>query len=166
MYKKALASYWTTAEVDLRQDIVEWSEKLNDGERHFISHVLAFFAASDGIVNENLLERFASEVKIPEAAYFYGAQVMIENIHSEMYSLLIDTFIKDEEERNRLFCALETIPSIARKGEWAMKWTADDDAPFSVRLIAFAIAQVSLLPCFIPLFFEFLKLHRTRKICI
>ena len=106
MYKKALASFWTCQEVDLVQDLTDW-QKLNDGERHFISHVLAFFAASDGIVNENLVERFCSEVQIPEARCFYGFQIAIENIHSEMYSLLIDTYIKDDMEKDRLLRAVE-----------------------------------------------------------
>lgn len=108
MYKKAEASFWTVEEVDLSKDTIDWEEKLNDDERYFIQNVLAFFAASDGIVNENLVARFSNEVQIPEARCFYGFQIMIENIHSEMYSLLIDTYIKDPETRNNLFDALDT----------------------------------------------------------
>jgi ribonucleoside-diphosphate reductase subunit M2 len=107
MYKKAEASFWTAEEVDLSKDMVHW-DKLNKNEKHFISHVLAFFAASDGIVNENLLERFSNEIQIPEARCFYGFQIMIENIHSEMYSLLIDTYVRDPKERAHLFDAIET----------------------------------------------------------
>merc|ERR1712154_231774 len=114
MYKKAVASFWTVEEIDLEQDMNHW-EKLNDDEKHFIKHVLAFFAASDGIVNENLVERFMQEIQIPEARCFYGFQIMMENIHSEMYSLLIDTYIKDREERDRLFNAIETFPAIKKK---------------------------------------------------
>ncbi|KAF7327477.1 Ribonucleotide reductase small subunit [Mycena kentingensis (nom. inval.)] len=119
----------------------DWEEKLNDDERHFISHVLAFFAASDGIVNENLLERFRSEVQIPEARSFYGFQIMMENIHSETYSLLIDTYIKDSTERGYLFDAIETIPCIQRKAEWALQWIADQKATFAERLVAFAAVE-------------------------
>ncbi|ORY05845.1 reductase M2 polypeptide variant 3d [Basidiobolus meristosporus CBS 931.73] len=140
MYKKAEASIWTAEEVDLSKDMTDW-EKLNDGERHFISHVLAFFAASDGIVNENLVERFSDEVQIPEARFFYGFQIMIENIHSEMYSLLIDTYIKDPQERDKLFNAIETIPCITKKADWAMKWISDRDSTFAMRLVAFAAVE-------------------------
>ena len=138
MYKKALASFWTCQEVDLVQDLTDW-QKLNDGERHFISHVLAFFAASDGIVNENLVERFCSEVQIPEARCFYGFQIAIENIHSEMYSLLIDTYIKDDMEKDRLLRAVETIPSVTKKAEWALRWI--ENGSFPERLIAFAAVE-------------------------
>ncbi|KAK9720422.1 Ribonucleotide-diphosphate reductase (RNR), small subunit [Basidiobolus ranarum] len=140
MYKKAEASIWTAEEVDLSKDMNDW-EKLNDGERHFISHVLAFFAASDGIVNENLVERFSDEVQIPEARFFYGFQIMIENIHSEMYSLLIDTYIKEPQERDKLFNAIETIPCIKRKADWALKWISDRDSTFAMRLVAFAAVE-------------------------
>ncbi|MCS7027680.1 MAG: ribonucleoside-diphosphate reductase small subunit [Bacteroidia bacterium] len=139
MYKKAEASFWTAEEVDLAQDLSDWA-KLNDGERHFISHVLAFFAASDGIVNENLASRFASEVQIPEARCFYGFQIAIENIHSEMYSLLIDTYIKDDKEKYRLLNAIETVPCVQKKAEWALKWINNTDS-FAERLVAFAAVE-------------------------
>jgi len=139
MYKKAEASFWTAEEVDLAQDLTDW-EKLNEGEKHFISHVLAFFAASDGIVNENLASRFASEIQIPEARCFYGFQIAIENIHSEMYSLLIDTYIKDDKEKSRLLNAIETVPCVQKKAEWAIKWINNTDS-FAERLIAFAAVE-------------------------
>lgn len=138
MYKQAQASFWTAEEIDLSQDLKDW-ENLNDGERHFISHVLAFFAASDGIVNENLAVNFMQEVQIPEARCFYGFQIMMENIHSETYSLLIDTYIKDPNEKTRLFNALETVPCVKKKGEWALKWISSGD--FAERLIAFAAVE-------------------------
>src|ERR1043166_1275411 len=122
MYKKAEASFWTAEEVDLSKDMNDWEYKLTDEERYFISHVLAFFAASDGIVNENLVERFSNEVQIPEARCFYGFQIMIENIHSEMYSLLIDSYIKDTTDKKMLFNAIETVPCVKKKAEWALKW--------------------------------------------
>lgn len=139
MYKKAEASFWTAEEVDLGSDMQHW-EKLNDDERHFISHVLAFFAASDGIVNENLSIRFMSEVQIPEARAFYGFQIAIENIHSEMYSLLLDTYIKDPVEKKRLFHAIDTIPVVKKKAEWAMRWIQSTDS-FAERLVAFACVE-------------------------
>ena len=108
MYKKAEASFWTAEEIDLSKDLHDWNNRLNDDERYFISHVLAFFAASDGIVNENLVERFSGEVQIPEARCFYGFQIMMENIHSETYSLLIDTYIKEQKQRTYLFDAIDT----------------------------------------------------------
>lgn len=135
-YKEAQMSNWTAEEIDLVQDITDWEEKLNDDERHYIKNVLAFFAASDGIVNENLAENFLSEVQYPEAKFFYGFQVAIENVHSETYSLLIDTYIKDEKEKDRLFRAIETVPSVKKKAEWALKWIESDS--FAERLIAFA----------------------------
>ncbi|GAB2953278.1 ribonucleotide-diphosphate reductase subunit beta [Hymenobacter coalescens] len=138
MYKKAEASFWTAEEIDLSQDQKDW-EGLNDGERHFISHVLAFFAASDGIVNENLAVNFMQEVQMPEARCFYGFQVMMENIHSETYSLLIDTYIKDPKQKDYLFNALETVPAVAKKGEWAIKWINSEN--FTERLIAFAAVE-------------------------
>lgn len=138
MYKKAEASFWTAEEIDLSQDQKDW-ENLNDNERHFISHVLAFFAASDGIVNENLAVNFMQEVQVPEARCFYGFQVMMENIHSETYSLLIDTYIKDQAEKHRLLNALDTVPAVAKKGEWALKWINSGD--FAERLIAFAAVE-------------------------
>ncbi|OJJ18453.1 ribonucleoside-diphosphate reductase [marine bacterium AO1-C] len=139
MYKKAEASFWTAEEIDLAQDLKDWDEKLNDDERHFITHVLAFFAASDGIVNENLAVNFLEEVKSPEARCFYGFQVAIENIHAETYSLLIDTYIKDAEEKHRLFNALETVPCVKKKAEWALRWI--DKGNFAERLIAFAAVE-------------------------
>lgn len=114
MYKKAEASFWTAEEVDLSKDLKDW-DNLQDGERHFISHVLAFFAASDGIVNENLVERFAQEVQVPEARCFYGFQIAMENVHSEMYSLLIDTYVRDSAKRAHLFNAVETLPCVGKK---------------------------------------------------
>ena len=140
MYKQAVASFWTAEEVDLSPDLQDWEHKLNDGERHFIKHVLAFFAASDGIVNENLVLNFMREVQIPEARCFYGFQVAIENIHAEMYSLLIDTYIRDNKEKDFLFNALQTLPCVEKKGRWALNWI--DNAPtFAHRLIAFAAVE-------------------------
>jgi ribonucleoside-diphosphate reductase beta chain len=140
MYKQAVASFWTAEEVDLSPDLQDWEHKLNDGEKHFIKHVLAFFAASDGIVNENLVLNFMREVQIPEARCFYGFQVAIENIHAEMYSLLIDTYIKDEKEKDFLFNALQNLPCVEKKGRWALNWI--DNAPtFAHRLIAFAAVE-------------------------
>lgn len=140
MYKKAINSFWTVEEVDLGNDRHDWSEKLNDDEKHFISYVLAFFAASDGIVVENLAERFMSEIQIPEVRCFYGFQIAIENIHSEMYSLLIDTYIDNAEEREKLFNAITKIPIIEKKANWALKWI-DSDATLEERLIAFAAVE-------------------------
>lgn len=141
MYKKAEASFWTAEEMDLSKDLHDWQNRMNDNERHFISHVLAFFAASDGIVNENLLERFSGEVQVPEARCFYGFQIMMENIHSETYSLLIDTYIRDPTERDHLFNAVETIPCVARKAQWALRWINDDRSSFGIRLVAFAAVE-------------------------
>ncbi len=138
MYKKAEASFWTAEEIDLSHDQKDW-DALNPGERHFISHVLAFFAASDGIVNENLAVNFAHEVQIPEARCFYGFQIMMENIHSETYSLLIDTYIKDNVEKQRLFKAYESIPCIQKKAQWAMRWIKSGS--FAERLVAFAAVE-------------------------
>jgi ribonucleoside-diphosphate reductase beta chain len=138
MYKKAEASFWTAEEIDLSQDMKDW-ENLNDGERYFISHVLAFFAASDGIVNENLAANFLHEVQFSEAKCFYGFQIAIENIHSEAYSLLIDTYIKNPAEKDRLFNALDTVPCVKKKGEWAIRWINSDS--FAERLIAFAAIE-------------------------
>ena len=140
MYKQAVASFWTAEEVDLSPDLQDWEHKLNDGERHFIKHVLAFFAASDGIVNENLVLNFMREVQIPEARCFYGFQVAIENIHAEMYSLLIDTYIRDDKEKDFLFNALQNLPCVEKKGRWALNWI--EKAPtFAHRLIAFAAVE-------------------------
>ncbi|KAI4723654.1 hypothetical protein E4T48_00051 [Aureobasidium sp. EXF-10727] len=141
MYKKAEASFWTAEEIDLSKDLHDWNRRLNDDERFFISHVLAFFAASDGIVNENLVERFSSEVQIPEARCFYGFQIMMENIHSETYSLLIDTYISEPKQRTYLFNAIDNIPCIKRKADWALKWICDKDSTFGCRLIAFAAVE-------------------------
>lgn len=141
MYKKAEASFWTAEEVDLSKDMVHWEDKLSADERFFISRVLAFFAASDGIVNENLVVRFSKEIQIPEARCFYGFQIMIENIHSEMYSLLIDSYIKDPVERDFLFRAVETVPCVGKKAEWAMRWIADEASTFGERLVAFAAVE-------------------------
>jgi ribonucleoside-diphosphate reductase subunit M2 len=139
MYKKAQASFWTAEEVDLQDDMKHW-EKLTADEKHFISHVLAFFAASDGIVLENLGVRFMKEIQIPEARAFYGFQIAIENIHSEMYSLLIDQYIKDPVEKTRLFNAVDTIPCVQKKAEWALKWI-DGSESFAERLVAFACVE-------------------------
>ncbi|KAK9467250.1 ribonucleotide reductase [Lipomyces arxii] len=141
MYKKAEASFWTAEEIDLGKDLHDWDNRLNDDERYFISHVLAFFAASDGIVNENLVERFSNEVQASEARCFYGFQIMIENIHSETYSLLIDTYIKDTAERAYLFDAIETIPCIKKKADWALRWISDKESIFAERLVAFAAVE-------------------------
>lgn len=138
-YKNASSLFWTVEEVDLVQDISDW-DKLNQNERHFISHVLAFFASSDAIVNENLLEKFGQEVQVPEARCFYGFQIMIENIHSEMYSLLIETYIRDSQQKNFLFNAIETIPAVQKKAQWALNWI-NDSQPFSTRLVAFACVE-------------------------
>lgn len=138
-YKKAEASFWTAEEIDLAQDLVDWKEKLNDDEKHFIKHVLAFFAASDGIVNENLAENFVAEVQYTEAKFFYGFQIAIENIHSETYSLLIDTYIKDSKEKDYLFNAVETIPCVKKKAEWALRWI--DEGSYAERLISFAAVE-------------------------
>ncbi|KAJ7638713.1 ribonucleotide reductase small subunit [Roridomyces roridus] len=141
MYKKAQACFWTAEEIDLSHDLLDWSNALNDNERHFISHVLAFFAASDGIVNENLLERFSNEVQVAEARCFYGFQIMMENVHSETYSLLIDTYIRDPVQRDYLFHAVETIPCVKRKADWALRWIADERSTFAERLVAFAAVE-------------------------
>jgi len=140
MYKKAVASFWTVEEVDLSQDMKYWV-KLNDQEKHFISHVLAFFAASDGIVNENLIERFCQEVQVPEARCFYGFQIAMENIHSEMYSLLIDTYIKDHDQQMKLFNAIETMPCIKKKADWALRWISHHKASYAERVVAFAAVE-------------------------
>lgn len=138
MYKQAENSFWTAEEIDLSADQKDW-ESLNDGERHFITNVLAFFAASDGIVNENLAVNMMNSVQLPEARCFYGFQIMIENIHSEMYSLLIDTYVKDNKEKHRLFNAIETVPCVKRKADWALRWI--ENGSFAERLIAFAAVE-------------------------
>lgn len=139
-YKRAVASFWTVEEVDLAKDMADW-RSLTDPERFFITRVLAFFAASDGIVNENLVERFAQEVQIPEARCFYGFQIAIENIHSEMYSKLIETYVKDTDERNKLFNAIFEFEFIKKKADWALRWISSQDATFGERLIAFAAIE-------------------------
>jgi ribonucleoside-diphosphate reductase beta chain len=138
-YKKMEASFWTAEEIDLSQDLNDWNNKLNNDEKYFIKHILAFFAASDGIVNENLAENFVNEVQYAEAKFFYGFQIMMENIHSETYSLLIDTYVKDEAEKAELFNALEVFPAIKKKADWALKWIDSDS--FAERLIAFAAVE-------------------------
>jgi ribonucleoside-diphosphate reductase beta chain len=138
-YKKAEASFWTAEEIDLSPDLIDWENKLNDNERHFVKHILAFFAASDGIVNENLAENFLAEVQYTEAKFFYGFQVAIENIHSETYSLLIDTYIKDTAEKNYLFNAIDTLDCVRKKADWALRWI--DKGSFAERLIAFAAVE-------------------------
>lgn len=139
MYKKAEASFWTAEEIDLSSDLLDWDRKLNHDEKHFIKHILAFFAASDGIVNENLAVNFMKEVQYPEARCYYGFQIMIENIHSETYSLLIDTYIRDPIERNRLFHAIETVSCVTKKANWALRWISQGS--FSERLVAFAAVE-------------------------
>jgi ribonucleoside-diphosphate reductase beta chain len=138
-YKQQEACFWTAEEIDLAQDIQDWDNKLNDDEKHFVKHILAFFAASDGIVNENIALNFVNEVQYTEAKMFYGFQIMMENIHSETYSLLIDSYIKDKEDQHKLFNAIETIPAIKKKAEWAMRWI--ENGTFAERLIAFAAVE-------------------------
>ena len=138
-YKDSEASFWTAEEIDLSQDINDWENKLNDDERYFIKHVLAFFAASDGIVNENLAENFVAEVQYTEAKFFYGFQIMMENIHSETYSLLIDTYIKDPKEKDYLFNAIETFPPVKKKADWALRWI--ENGSFAERIVAFAAVE-------------------------
>ncbi|MBP7556845.1 MAG: ribonucleotide-diphosphate reductase subunit beta [Chitinophagaceae bacterium] len=137
-YKRHEASFWTAEEIDLSADAKDWAA-MTDGERHFISHVLAFFAASDGIVNENLAVNFMSEVQLPEARCFYGFQIMMENIHSETYALLIDTYIKDPKEKDHLFHAIDTVPAVKKKAEWALRWI--ENGTFAERLVAFAAVE-------------------------
>lgn len=138
-YKKQEACFWTAEEIDLHQDLSDWTNKLSDDEQYFIKHILAFFAASDGIVNENLAENFVNEVQYSEAKFFYGFQIMMENIHSETYSLLIDTYVKDEKEKNILFKAIENFPAIKKKADWALRWI--ESPSFAERLIAFAAVE-------------------------
>merc|ERR1711935_1302330 len=140
MYKKAVASFWTTEEIDLSADMKDW-ENLKDDEKHFIKNVLAFFAASDGVVNENLVERFMQDVQIPEVRCFYGFQIAMENIHSETYSLLIDTYIKDTAERHSLLNGIETIPAVQKKAKWALNWINADNACYAERVVAFASVE-------------------------
>jgi ribonucleoside-diphosphate reductase beta chain len=139
MYKKAEASFWTAEEIDMSADIIDWENKLNENEKHFIKHILAFFAASDGIVNENLAENFLSEVQYTEAKFFYGFQITIENIHSETYSLLIDTLIKDSADKSHLFNAIDTLTCVRKKADWALRWI--EQGTFAQRLVAFAAVE-------------------------
>tara|TARA_A100001011_G_C14318801_1_gene849389 strand:- start:3547 stop:4521 length:975 start_codon:yes stop_codon:yes gene_type:complete len=139
-YKKMQDSFWRTEEIDLSKDLKHW-KSLTDKEQHFVKHVLAFFAASDGIVLENLGQRFLTEVQLPEARATYGFQLMMENIHSETYSLLIDTYIKDEKEKMKLFKAIDNFPCIKKKADWAIKWIQDNRSSFATRLIAFAAVE-------------------------
>lgn len=138
-YKRAEASFWTAEEIDLSPDLIDWENKLNDNERHFVKHVLAFFAASDGIVNENLAENFLSEVQYTEAKFFYGFQIAMENVHSETYSLLIDTYIKDTADKNYLFNAIDTMDCVRKKADWALRWI--EQGNFAERLVAFAAVE-------------------------
>jgi ribonucleoside-diphosphate reductase beta chain len=140
-YKDAVATFWTPEEIILTKDMEDWQKKLTDNERYFIKHVLAFFAASDGIVMENLGQRFMGDTDKSEAIAFYAYQIFIEQIHSETYSLLIDTYIKDPVEKDKIFNAVETIPSVGRKASWALKWIAEDNANYATRLIAFAVVE-------------------------
>ena len=140
-YKKAQALDWRAEEIDFSQDTNDWIQKINDQEKHFIEYTLAFFAASDGVVNENLMERFANEVTPLEAKFFYGFQIAIENVHSETYSLMIDTFVKDPVKKNKLFNAIENMDCVKQKAQWAIKWTNDKISNFATRLIAFAIVE-------------------------
>ena len=139
MYKKAEASFWTAEELDLAHDMKDW-ESMSEKEQHFLKHVLAFFAAADGIVNENLVQRFCNDVQIPEARSFYGFQIAIENIHSETYSLLIDQYVKNPDEKERLFNAIETIPCVRKKADWALRWITGSKR-FAERLVAFAVVE-------------------------
>jgi len=139
-YKRAQASFWSVEEIDLGSDLNDWHKKLNDNERYFIKHILAFFAASDGIVNENLATAFMKEVVVPEARCFYGFQIMMENIHSEMYSLLIDTYVTDSKEKHHLFNAMETVPTVKRKADWALRWINSSES-FGESLVAFAAVE-------------------------
>ena len=141
MYKKSEANFWTAEELDLSKDLNDFQVKMNDSERYFVENVLAFFAASDGIVNENLVERFCNDVQVLEAKFFYGFQIAVENIHSETYSLLIDTYVKDLKKKEKLFNAIETIPSVKKKADWALKWINDDTSTFGTRVIAFAAVE-------------------------
>ncbi|KAM9737930.1 ribonucleoside-diphosphate reductase subunit M2 B [Menidia menidia] len=140
MYKQAQASFWTVEEVDLSKDLVHW-DCLKAEEKHFISHILAFFAASDGIVNENLVQRFSQEVQVPEARSFYSFQILIETVHSEMYSLLINTYVRDLKERDYLFNAIQTMPCVKQKADWALQWINDSKSTFGERLVAFAAVE-------------------------
>jgi ribonucleoside-diphosphate reductase subunit M2 len=140
MYKQAEASFWTAEEIDLASDLNDWSA-MSSNERYFVSHILAFFAASDGIVNENLAQNFATEIQSPEARCFYGFQIAVENIHSETYSLLIDTYVKDQTEKDRLLTAIDTVPCVQKKANWALQWCDSNNASFAERCVAFAAVE-------------------------
>lgn len=140
MYKRAVDCFWRAEEIDLSKDTTHWHQ-LNDDERHFIKHILAFFAASDGLVIENCATRFLQDVQVSEARAFYGFQIMMENIHSETYSLLIDTYVKDKAEKDMLFNAIDNYPCIKKKADWALKWIGDEEADFATRLVAFACVE-------------------------
>ncbi|KAJ3225924.1 hypothetical protein HDU81_007584 [Chytriomyces hyalinus] len=140
LYKTAVNAFWVTDELDLSTDLVDW-DKLNENERYYIKHILAFFAQSDGIVNENLLERFEKETPYIEAKYFYRYQGTIENIHAEAYAIFIDTYIKDSAEKAHLFNAIENVPCVKKKAEWAIKWITDTESSFAERLLAFACVE-------------------------
>lgn len=141
MYKKQVDCFWIPQEIDFSRDLADWNGKLNEDERYFISMVLAFFAASDGIVTENLALRFMGDVQLAEARAFYGFQIAMENIHSESYSIMIDTYIKDKDQQNKLFNAIENFPCIAKKAAWAKRWISDNRSSFPARLIAFAVVE-------------------------
>lgn len=141
LYKTAVSVFWVPNEVDLTKDLDDWNHKLNDDEKHFIKNVLAFFSSSDSIVNENLAARFLNEIQVPEAKAFYGFQIAMEVIHQEMYSLMIDTYVKDTTEKNELFNSIFTVPTINKKAQWALKWISDKEACFATRLVAFAIVE-------------------------
>lgn len=141
MYKKAEASFWTAEEIDLSSDMDHWNNRLTEQEREFVCHVLAFFAASDGLVNENLVQRFSMEVQVAEARCFYGFQVMMENIHSETYSLLIQTYVRDPDKQQYLFTAIETMDCVRKKARWAQKWIDSTESSFAERLVAFAAVE-------------------------
>lgn len=140
MYKKQMALFWTTEEIDFEKDLTDW-KKLKEEEQYFIKNVLAFFAGSDGIVLENLAENFMNEIEIPEVRCFYGFQIAMENIHSETYSLMIDTYIKNEQEKDKLLNAINEIPCVKKKADWALKWLNDKNSSFAIRLVAFAIIE-------------------------
>ena len=141
MYKKQLDSFWRAEEIDLSKDLIDWRDRLTDDERFFISSILAFFAASDGIVMENLAVRFMNDVQVSEVRAFYGMQIFMENIHSEMYSLLIETYINDAVQKDLLFRAIDTYPCIQKKAQWARRWIGDNRSSFATRLVAFAVVE-------------------------
>ena len=141
LYKQHTSTFWTREEIDFSTDMVDWTTKMDDQERHFIKHVLAFFAASDGLVSENLVSRFCNEVQYPEARAFYGFQNMMENIHNETYSAMIDTYIQDNDERHRLFHAMDEVPAVKKKAQWVQQWIEDEQSTFAERLVAFAAVE-------------------------